>query len=160
MTNLNLWTVIYYNYYGHFGNHSACILQKCFWFVICTIFFYAYAISINTVLSPNYFFQQARKVKLYLFICFLKTPKQFFQESSMLEATEVVPQHSNLQWSSRQWPSLLFCVFCWLAVAFSFLRHCLGRSVPDWRSFSEKFPDCSFFYLACFIYIYNHAACR
>lgn len=48
-------------------------------------FFYAYAISINTVLSPNYFFQQARKVKLYLFICFLKTPKQFFQESSMLE---------------------------------------------------------------------------
>lgn len=50
-------------------------------------FFYAYAISINTVLSPNYFFQQARKVKLYLFICFLKTPEQFFQESSMLEAS-------------------------------------------------------------------------
>lgn len=50
-------------------------------------FFYAYVISVNIVLSPSYFFQQARKVKFFLFICFLKMSKQFFQESSMLEAS-------------------------------------------------------------------------
>lgn len=65
---------------------------------------------------------------------------------------EVVPQHSNLQWSSEQWPSFLFCVFSWLAVSFPYVHHYLGASVSDWRSFS-KFPDLLFTPLGCFICI-------